>query len=223
MKRVLALFLAFLLASLCAGFVSAAPDNVTISVESQTVLVGKSIIVYVAFPEEVSSVKSMMFDVAYDCEAFELTDCRWLLSGSITDPGTPEEPTAAIAFDTAKDLSGRIFAYYFKVLTNEPGDYEISLSECRINQTDADGLEVHANVTVEAGTISVLSFIPGDVNANGAVNSDDAIHLLRHTMNPSRYTINQNGDMNGDGTVDSSDAIYLLLYVFRPETHPLYN
>ena len=66
-----------------------------------------------------------------------------------------------------------------------------------------------------------LSEIRGDINADGTVDSNDAIYLLRHTMNASRYPITQSGDMNGDGTVDSNDAIYLLRHTMNPTRYPL--
>ena len=63
----------------------------------------------------------------------------------------------------------------------------------------------------------------GDVNGDGKVNSNDAIYLLRYTLQPSRYPLNQGGDMNGDGKVDSNDAIYLLRHIFLPSRYPLYS
>lgn len=61
----------------------------------------------------------------------------------------------------------------------------------------------------------------GDVNGDGKVNSADAVYLLRYTMRPTKYPINQNGDMQGDGKVNSADAVYLLRYTMRPSKYPL--
>ncbi len=66
-------------------------------------------------------------------------------------------------------------------------------------------------------------YTPGDVNNDGKLNNQDAIHLLKHVMNPSQYTINQSGDMNGDGKVNNQDAIYLLKHILNPSTYPLKN
>jgi surface protein len=63
--------------------------------------------------------------------------------------------------------------------------------------------------------------IPGDVDGNDAVTSDDAIHLLYHTFLPDEFPVNQDCDFDGNGVVDSDDAIYLLYYTFMPDEFPL--
>ena len=65
------------------------------------------------------------------------------------------------------------------------------------------------------------SFERGDVNSDNEIDSNDAIYLLRYTMNQTRYPINQSGDLNGDGEVDSDDAIYLLRHTMNPSRYPL--
>lgn len=65
------------------------------------------------------------------------------------------------------------------------------------------------------------SIIPGDVNGDKAVNSDDAIYLLYHVFFPSDYSINQPADFNKSGKTDSEDAIYLLYHVFFPKDYLL--
>ena len=68
---------------------------------------------------------------------------------------------------------------------------------------------------------SNTTYLPGDVNNDGTVDSNDAIYLLRHTMNEARYPISQSGDMNSDGEIDSNDAIYLLRHTMNPTRYPL--
>ena len=65
-------------------------------------------------------------------------------------------------------------------------------------------------------------YIPGDVDGDGGVDSDDAIYLLYYTFNAENYPLNQDGDFDGDGNVDSDDAIYLLYYTFNPTDYPLH-
>ena len=65
------------------------------------------------------------------------------------------------------------------------------------------------------------TYTTGDVNGNDQVDSADAIHLLRHTLFPTIFQLNQSGDFNGDASVDSADAIYLLRHTLFPNFFPL--
>ena len=69
--------------------------------------------------------------------------------------------------------------------------------------------------------VDKLTYTLGDVNGDSSVDSADAIHLLRHTLFPSIFQLNQGGDFNGDTSVDSADAIYLLRHTLFPNFFPL--
>jgi hypothetical protein len=71
--------------------------------------------------------------------------------------------------------------------------------------------------------LEIPMYIRGDVNGDGYVTNKDAIYLLRYTLMPGRYPINQSGDMNGDGYVTNKDAIYLLRHTLMPGRYPLYE
>lgn len=61
----------------------------------------------------------------------------------------------------------------------------------------------------------------GDVNGDHKVDDADALYLLRNTLFPSRFPVNQSGDMNGDGSENDADALYLLRYTLFPTRFPL--
>lgn len=63
--------------------------------------------------------------------------------------------------------------------------------------------------------------ILGDMNNDGMVDSNDAIHLLRHTLSPIKYPISQSGNINGTDGVNSDDAIYLLRHTMKPDEYPI--
>jgi len=71
--------------------------------------------------------------------------------------------------------------------------------------------------------LEIPAYIPGDVNSDGYVNSNDVLYFLRFTLSPGRYPINQSGDMNGDGYVNSNDVLYLLRHTLSPGRYPLYG
>ncbi|MGN1473236.1 MAG: leucine-rich repeat protein, partial [Eubacteriales bacterium] len=65
------------------------------------------------------------------------------------------------------------------------------------------------------------TIVRGDMNNDSKVDVDDALYLLRHTLMPNKYPINQPCDLDGNGTVDVNDAIYLLLHTLLPDHYPL--
>lgn len=78
----------------------------------------------------------------------------------------------------------------------------------------------------DAGVCSVCGYGAagtqrGDLNADGRVDSEDALYLLKNTFFGSQYPISQSADFTADGKVDSDDAIYLLKHTFFSAQYPL--
>ena len=135
--------------------------------------------------------------------------------GSTTDPVTVQlfkSGSSSAAYNTT--VKGNSASYTISGIT--PGTYTMKVSK-----------KNHATreytVTVSAGTQTQNAQIHlrGDVNGDGAVNKTDALHLLKHTILPTVYKINQSGDMNGDGAVNKADALYLLKHTILPAAYPL--
>ena len=63
--------------------------------------------------------------------------------------------------------------------------------------------------------------IPGDLDNNGLVNSDDVIQLLLHISLPDMFPITSNADYTKDGAVTSDDVVQLLLHISLPDMFPL--
>ena len=118
-------------------------------------------------------------------------------------------------------LSGNIFALTFKIKEDiEDSEVEIDCT-VRIKALDENKVEQSLSVEVIPGKVTIANIIKGDVTGDDYVDSNDAIHLLYHTLIPERYEVNQNCDFNNDGFVDSNDAIYLLYHTLIPERYPL--
>lgn len=78
----------------------------------------------------------------------------------------------------------------------------------------------------EAGVCSVCGYgaagtLRGDLNADGLVDPEDALYLLKNTFFGSQYPISRYADFTADGKVDSDDAIYLLKHTFFGTQYPL--
>ena len=68
--------------------------------------------------------------------------------------------------------------------------------------------------------------LPGDLDDDGMLTTDDAVYLLLHVMfGREDYPVPEGVDLdfNGDAAEDTDDAVYLLLHVmFGAEDYPLY-
>lgn len=82
-------------------------------------------------------------------------------------------------------------------------------------------INISAQDTSSLNAYALEGYDIGDVNGDGKLNTDDAIYLLRHTLLPSSYPVNQLCDFNGDGKVNTDDAIYLLRHTLLPSQYPL--
>ncbi len=135
--------------------------------------------------------------------------------GSTTDPVTVQlfkSGSSSAAYNTT--VKGTSASYTISGIV--PGTYTMKVSK-------KNHVTREYTVTVSAGTQTQNAQIHlrGDVNGDGAVNKDDALLLLKHTILPSVYTINQSGDMNGDGAVNKADALHLLKHTILPAAYPL--
>lgn len=135
--------------------------------------------------------------------------------GSTTDPVTVQlfkSGSSSAAYNTT--VKGTSASYTISGIV--PGTYTMKVSK-------KNHVTREYSVTVSAGTQTQNAQIHlrGDVNGDGAVNKTDALHLLKHTILPTVYKINQSGDMNGNGAVNKADALYLLKHTILPAAYPL--
>ncbi len=106
----------------------------------------------------------------------------------------------------------------FAALGSIPADgiFKVTKANGKWAHVEYNGIEGYASMTYMRRL-----YIRGDVNGDRAVNASDAAYLLRHTMRPLRYPLEQSGDMNGDGNTDTDDAVHLLRHTMRPDKYPL--
>ena len=74
--------------------------------------------------------------------------------------------------------------------------------------------------TYADGICTACGLVKADFNGDKALDTDDAIYLLRHVLLPDSYPTEQDTDVNIDGKPDTDDAIYLLRHVLLPEQYP---
>lgn len=196
------------------------PAAPQIVIESQSVTSGQTITVEIT-AANMPNVKSLMIEnFRYDSDMLEFVSAELNLGNAAITDWDSTDMIATVAFTENTDINGVIMTLTFKIKEDVEGECSITC-DAYANQLQSGGNEAQVALVIAPGTITVLSYERGDVNGDGYVNSNDAIYLLRYTLSPNRYPINQSGDMNGDGYVNSNDAIYLLRHTLSPARYPL--
>ncbi|MBO5867690.1 MAG: leucine-rich repeat protein [Oscillospiraceae bacterium] len=85
--------------------------------------------------------------------------------------------------------------------------------------------DILETVTVHYNSVPVIEAVPGDLNADYLVDTDDVIALLLYISMPDIFELPEgvNADFTGDGQVTTDDAITLLLHASMPDMFPLTN
>ena len=129
-----------------------------------------------------------------------LSDNTWTYSGGkLTWNGTAKE------FEV-----GKLLTLTFDIPSDAVAGtkYTVSIGDAKVS----DSTYNYSPLTSQNGTVTVISYILGDVNGDGQVNSSDASLVLQYAAS---FPVSINtvaGDVNGDGNVNSSDASLILQY-----------
>jgi hypothetical protein len=90
-----------------------------------------------------------------------------------------------------------------------PGD------EYKIRVIVTDGINTAVDESDSSFQVT-LSFIHGDANADGVINSADVVYLMNYLFKggPAPEPL-EAGDVNCDGVINSADVVYLINYLFK--------
>ena len=177
----------------------------------------------IAVLDNAPDIKSMaVSNITYDTGKLSLTQVEWLCDAEIKNWNSTQG-RGVLTFGENTNANGAVIKMVFKI-NDTVKDSDVSIS-CAITlkTMDASDDEVPVTATVVPGKVEIRNEIPGDMDSNKKVNSNDAVYLLYHTLfGKEEYPIKQSGDIDGNGKTNSNDAVYLLYHVlFGEEDYPL--
>ena len=180
----------------------------TLTVSSATASQGKEVSLNISLAGN-PGIIGINFQITYDKTRLKLIGYT---DGAMKDWSVGiGESEKAIWIDEAADvINGNILTLKFQVLDNAPD----GLAEVTVTGFKAAALDESAvKANIVAGSVTVTSRIPGDVNDDGEVDIFDCVRLKKYLAG-FNVTINaSNADVNGDGEVDIFDCVRLKKYL----------
>jgi len=116
--------------------------------------------------------------------------------------------------------SGVLFKIFGRVKENIPanlGDSAVTINvvDAASYYSDPHGQLIEPVLNTD-GSVSVISWIPGDLNCDLTINPTDCVYLVNHVFkNWDILCHNQLGDLNCDGLLNPVDVVLLVNYIYR--------
>lgn len=223
-KKLLSVFLALLmmLTVFPASMIASAANAATVTVESVNAVPGSNVEVNINVKNN-PGILAANFTVTYD-KGLTLIDSK---SGdafsalSMTKPENYNSPckfgwdALEIADEDIKD--GTILTLTFSVdkgvSANSKLNVKLSYQNGNIIDSDLNDIPV----TINNGSVTVIDYIPGDINGDGTIDLKD-VTLVRRLVTGYSVTANKlAADVNGDGEITMKDVVLIRRYVVDAE------
>lgn len=223
-KKLLSVFLALLmmLTVFPASMIANAANAATVTVESVNAVPGSNVEVNINVKNN-PGILAANFTVTYD-KGLTLIDSK---SGdafsalSMTKPENYNSPckfgwdALEIADEDIKD--GTILTLTFSVdkgvSANSKLNVKLSYQNGNIIDSDLNDIPV----TINNGSVTIIDYIPGDINGDGTIDLKD-VTLVRRLVTGYSVTANKlAADVNGDGEITMKDVVLIRRYVVDAE------
>jgi len=189
-------------------------ENTYINVGNATTRKGQEITIPISISNN-TGLTGLQFECNYD-DVLTLTNVEvgTALNGlNFTTPGDLTANPVTLLWDgiEADKSNGEILILTFKVDDNvEIGDYDISMTVKSAIDQDLNDVDLK----IKGGTISIVEYIPGDVDENGEVNSRDIVLTRRFVAGGYGASILEvAADVDANGDVNSRDIVLMRRYI----------
>ncbi|MGN0525822.1 MAG: InlB B-repeat-containing protein [Acutalibacteraceae bacterium] len=223
-KKLLSVFmvLVMVLTVLPGSTIALASNTATVSVESANAVPGTTIDVNVNISNN-PGIMAAAFTITYDA-GLTLVDAK---SGdafsalSITKPENYSSPCkfAWDALDLAEEdiKDGTILTLTFEVAEDIEANSDLNIKITYSSKDIIDSNIQSVPLNVNNGKVTIIDYIPGDLNSDGVVDLKDVTMIRRYITG---YSVSVNelaADVNGDGDVTMMDVVLIRRYVVDAE------
>ena len=223
-KKLLSVFLALLmmLTVFPASMIASAANAATVTVESVNAVPGSNVEVNINVKNN-PGILAANFTVTYD-KGLTLIDSKSGDAFSALSMTKPENYNSPCKFGwdaleiADKDIKdGTILTLTFSVdkSVSANSKLNVKLSYQNGNIIDSDLNDIP--VTINNGSVTIIDYIPGDINGDGTIDLKD-VTLVRRLVTGYGVTANKlAADVNGDGEITMKDVVLIRRYVVDAE------
>lgn len=223
-KKLLSVFLALLmmLTVFPASVIANAANAATVTVESVNAVPGSNVEVKINVKNN-PGILAANFTVTYD-KGLTLIDSKSGDAFSALSMTKPENYNSPCKFGwdaleiADKDIKdGTILTLTFSVdkSVSANSKLNVKLSYQNGNIIDSDLNDIP--VTINNGSVTIIDYIPGDINGDGTIDLKD-VTLVRRLVTGYGVTANKlAADVNGDGEITMKDVVLIRRYVVDAE------
>lgn len=186
-----------------------------IIIESKKATAGESITVTISLKNN-PGIASLKLKVAYD-PSLTLTEVVYntAFGGQFQQPQRLSNPVTLNWYNGAANSEGDwLYATLTFIVSDNADGGSTAIISATYNPDDVyDITETNIPFAVINGTITVIDYIPGDINGDGEVNNKDITRLFQY-LSDWDVSVNERAlDVNGDGDINNKDLTRLFQYL----------
>ena len=187
----------------------------TIVVDSKEVMPGETIKVNINLADN-PGLASLVLKVSYDKSLLTLTNVEYNTSmgGQTVPPASLTSPITLYWVNGFANYDGNgVFATLTFVVSDAAKEGDSTNINVTYNADDVFNInDENVNLNITAGKITVIDYVPGDINGDGVLNNKDVTRFMQYNAGWDVEVNTAALDVNGDGSVNNKDVTRLMQY-----------
>lgn len=189
--------------------------SATVVVDSKEVMPGETIKVNVNLANN-PGLASLVLKVSYDQSLLTLTNVEYNTSmgGQTVPPASLTSPVTLYWVNGFANYDGNgVFATLTFTVSESAEKGDSTSITVTYNADDVFNInDENVNLNITAGKVTVIDYIPGDINGDGVLNNKDVTRFMQYNAGWDVEVNTAALDVNGDGSVNNKDVTRLMQY-----------
>ena len=189
--------------------------SATIVIDSCEAMAGETIKVNVNFSDN-PGLASLVLKVSYDKSLLTLTNVEYNTSmgGQTVPPASLTSPITLYWVNGFANYNGNgVFATLTFVVSDAAKEGDNTNINVTYNADDVFNInDENVNLNITAGKITVIDYVPGDINGDGVLNNKDVTRFIQYNAGWDVEVNTPALDVNGDGSGNNKDVTRLMQY-----------